>query len=59
MDFAMTRSVMTLVMLLVFVGITVWAWSGRQRDRFDAAARVPFEDEPDSTRGRPNGEHDA
>ncbi len=45
MDYEIARAVMTVVMLLVFVGIVVWAWSGRQRSRFDAAARLPIEDE--------------
>ena len=36
---------MTLVMFAVFVGIVVWAWSGKQRDRFEAASQLPLEEE--------------
>ncbi len=32
----------TLVLLLAFIGLCVWAWSPRQRRRWDDAARLPF-----------------
>lgn len=38
---------MTVVLLVVFVGIIIWAWSAKRRAAFDKAARVPMEDEPD------------
>ena len=33
------------ISLLVFHGIVGWAWSRRNRERFDEAARLPFQDE--------------
>ena len=36
------RSAVTLVSLLVFAGICVWAWSRRHAARFDEAARLPL-----------------
>ena len=45
MDYELTRSVMTVVMFLIFVGIAVWAYSSRARARFDEAAQLPLEDE--------------
>lgn len=39
----------TLAALLAFVGVAWWAWSGRRKDKFDAAARLPLEDERDMT----------
>lgn len=45
MDIDLVRALMTLVMFAVFVGIVVWAWSGKQRDRFDAASQLPLEEE--------------
>ena len=45
MDYSLFSGVMTVVMLVVFVGIMVWAWSGKRRAAFDAAARVPLEDD--------------
>ena len=32
------RSLVTLTLLLVFVGIVAWAWSGRSRQRFEQRA---------------------
>ena len=51
MDINLVRSVLTLVMLAVFVGIVAWAWSGKRKQAFDAAAQLPFDDEPD--KGKP------
>ena len=50
MNYGVFGSVMTVVMLVVFVGIVAWAWSGKRRAAFDEAARVPLEDdaEPDA-----------
>jgi cytochrome c oxidase cbb3-type subunit 4 len=39
------RSIVTLVSLLVFLGICAWAWSRRNRDRFNEAAQLPFQSE--------------
>ena len=45
MDINDLRSIMTVISLLTFLGIVAWAWSRRNKDRFDEAARLPFEDE--------------
>ena len=46
MDYAFLSSVMTVVMLVVFLGIVWWAWSAKRQAAFDAAARTPLADEP-------------
>jgi cytochrome c oxidase cbb3-type subunit 4 len=48
---------MTVILLVVFVGIVLWAWSGKRHSEFDAAARVPLEDdfEPDAPKRRHTG----
>lgn len=46
MDYAFLSSVMTVVMLVVFLGIVWWAWSAKRQAAFEAAARTPLEDEP-------------
>jgi cytochrome c oxidase cbb3-type subunit 4 len=45
MDMVMLRSVLTLLVFLVFLGIIAWAWSSRRKADFDEAARLPFDDE--------------
>ena len=47
MDVEMMHGLWTLLLLLVFVGIVVWAYSGRRKDDFEAAARMPLEDDRD------------
>ena len=44
MDVNTVRGLLTLVFLIAFVAIVCYAWSGRNRQRFDDAAQVPFED---------------
>ena len=39
------RGLATLVALLAFVGVVWWAWSGRQKQKFDDAARMPLEED--------------
>jgi cytochrome c oxidase cbb3-type subunit 4 len=48
MDINLVRSILTLVLLAVFIGIVAWAWSGKRKQAFDAAAQLPFDDEPES-----------
>jgi cytochrome c oxidase cbb3-type subunit IV len=43
MDINVLRSIATVAGLLTFIGIIVWAWSARNADRFQEAARLPFE----------------
>jgi cytochrome c oxidase cbb3-type subunit 4 len=43
--FGNLSGIMTAVLMLTFVGIVLWAWSGRRRDAFDAAARLPLEED--------------
>ena len=39
------RGVVTAVLLGLFVWLVVWAWSKARRPAFDAAARIPLEDD--------------
>ena len=45
MDLNDLRSTVTVVSLLTFLGIIVWAWSKRNKASFDEAAQLPFTDE--------------
>jgi cytochrome c oxidase cbb3-type subunit IV len=45
-DIDTLRSLVTVLSFSAFVGIVLWAYSGRTRRAFDEAARLPFiEDE--------------
>lgn len=37
--------VWTVVVMIVFLAIVFWAWSGRRKESFDEAANIPLEDE--------------
>ena len=60
MDLAMFHSWWTVALVILFVAIIAWAWSGKRKKTFEQAARMPLEDEdapspaPD-TRGRGQG----
>ncbi len=43
MDINLLRSLATVLSLAAFIGIWAWAWSRRNRQDFDEAARLPFE----------------
>ena len=43
MDITTLRIVATLASFVTFIGILVWAFSRRRAQAFDAAARLPFE----------------
>ena len=45
MDINLLRSIVTVVSLLTFVGIVVWAWSKRNQAGFEEAARLPLHDD--------------
>ncbi len=39
------RGVVAGVLLVVFIALWLWAYSGRRRPAFEAAARLPLEDD--------------
>jgi cytochrome c oxidase cbb3-type subunit 4 len=43
MDITTLRIIATLASLGTFLGIAWWAYARRNQDRFDEAARIPFE----------------
>jgi cytochrome c oxidase cbb3-type subunit 4 len=59
MDIALFHSLWTLVLLVLFIGIVVWAWSRERKPDFDAAARLPLEDDKNDagTAGRGGHNH--
>lgn len=47
MDIDLLRSVITVLSLLCFLGIVVWAYSKKARAGFEEAARLPLDDDHD------------
>ena len=46
MNFTLIQSLWSIVILVTFLGIVFWAYSGKRKASFDEAARLPFDDEP-------------
>jgi len=47
LDIPFFHGLWTAALLVIFVGIVVWAWSGKRKKDFDEASRLPLEeDEP-------------
>lgn len=45
MDVNDLRSLITLLSFCCFIGIVVWAWSGRRKQAFHEAAMLPLDDD--------------
>lgn len=41
----MVSGIFTALLIVVFTGVVVWTWSSRRRSTFDAAARLPLEED--------------
>jgi cytochrome c oxidase cbb3-type subunit 4 len=54
MDSTLFHSIWTVALLVLFIGIWAWAWSGKRKPGFEAAARLPLEDD---VPGRTNVPH--
>ncbi len=48
MNYGFIHSIWTVMLLLLFIGIVIWAWSGKRKPGFEEAARIPLDDEMDS-----------
>ncbi len=43
--------VVTVILMVTFIGIWIWAWSDRHKRSFDALARLPMNEELDELHG--------
>lgn len=48
MDINSIRSLVTVLSLVAFLGIVLWAWSAKRKPAFDEAAQLPFADDEES-----------
>jgi cytochrome c oxidase cbb3-type subunit 4 len=44
-DLPTVRGLLTLVLMIAFVGVVIWAWSSKRKKDFEEAARLPLEDD--------------
>ncbi|MBL8516682.1 MAG: cbb3-type cytochrome c oxidase subunit 3 [Betaproteobacteria bacterium] len=53
-DINFLRTLVTVASFIAFVAIVAWAWSPKQRSRFNEAAQLPFADDarPDNDTAR-------
>ena len=45
MDINDLRSLSTVLVMIAFIGVVFWAYSGKRKKDFDEAANLPFADE--------------
>jgi len=45
MGYSLIQSIWTIVVLVLFIGIVLWAWSSKRKQHFDEAANIPFEED--------------
>jgi cytochrome c oxidase cbb3-type subunit IV len=50
-DVGTFRGLVTLAFMLAFIGLVVWAWSGRRKAHFEEMARMPLRDAPQQNKG--------
>jgi cytochrome c oxidase cbb3-type subunit 4 len=47
------RGLITVALLILFVMLVAWAWSGRRKQLFDSMARMPLEEDADPAPPQP------
>lgn len=55
--FASIHAWWTVLLLIVFVGIVIWAYSGARKKDFDEAARLPLDDDDEHAPARRKDEN--
>ena len=48
MDTGTLQGIGTLLAIIAFSGVCIWAWSGKRKAEFEEAANLPFADDTDS-----------
>jgi cytochrome c oxidase cbb3-type subunit 4 len=50
---SLVRGLITLTLLVLFVRLTIWAWSARRKPMFDSLARLPLDEDGDDDESAP------
>ena len=45
MDINTIRGVLTIVLMIAFLGLVVWAWSSKRKETFDKLSQMPLEED--------------
>ncbi|GLS84578.1 cbb3-type cytochrome oxidase subunit 3 [Paraferrimonas haliotis] len=56
MDYGTFQGILTLVLMIAFLGIVAWAYSSRQKKSFEEAANLVFSDEQKDVESKDSGE---
>ncbi|GLP96086.1 cbb3-type cytochrome oxidase subunit 3 [Paraferrimonas sedimenticola] len=56
MDYGTFQGILTLVLMITFIGIVLWAYSSRRKKSFDEAANLVFSDEQKDVESKDSGE---
>ncbi len=56
MDIGTARGLVTLAVMLAFIGVVAWAWSSRRKADFDEMAQMPFREGPQENKGAKSDE---
>lgn len=57
MSYGDFQGVITAVLMAIFIGIVIWAYSGKRKKRFDEAANLVFADEEGRAKNNEDGSH--
>lgn len=57
MDMGTFSGLITLILIFVFIGIGLWAYSKRRKPDFDEAANLPFADDDDDDKQPTRDKH--
>jgi cytochrome c oxidase cbb3-type subunit 4 len=47
-DINLARGAVLILLIIAFIGIWAWAWSKKRKPEFDAASRLPLEEDDGS-----------
>jgi len=47
MNFGLLQGIWTIMVMVFFLGVVVWAWSKKRKKEFDDAAMIPFKEDND------------
>jgi cytochrome c oxidase cbb3-type subunit 4 len=51
LDIGLAGGLGTILAMAAFIGVVAWAWSRKRKPDFDAAARLPLEEDAKRTNG--------